>query len=158
MSSFKKYRLKNSRFGLKSFGLIALFVSLTGYATEQQIQQQVDAFIQSQYKDHFPELVSDDEVGRLKRFYEHIDGRVSIFWTYQSGNVWLEKLTLIEVQNDGYNELSSISFNGVVESTNKVGEELVIQLRTYDENDPRCCPSKKTTLRYRIYNGELIEL
>ncbi|MEZ7186339.1 LppP/LprE family lipoprotein [Pseudoalteromonas sp. DY56-GL22] len=158
MSSFKKYRLKNSRFGLKSFGLIALFVSLTGYATELQIQQQVDAFIQSQYKDHFPELVSDDEVGRLKRFYEHIDGRVSIFWTYQSGNVWLEKLTLIKVQNDGYNELSSISFNGVVESTNKVGEELVIQLRTYDENDPRCCPSKKTTLRYRIYNGELIEL
>lgn len=158
MSSFKKYRLKNSRFGLKSFGLIALFVSLTGYATEQQIQQQVDAFIQNQYKDHFPELVSDDEVGRLKRFYEHIDGRVSIFWTYQSGNVWLEKLTLIEVQNDGYSELSSISFNGVVESTNKVGEELVIQLRTYDENDPRCCPSKKTTLRYRIYKGELIKL
>lgn len=158
MSSFKKYRLKNSRFGLKSFALIALFVSLTGYATEQQIQQQVDAFIQSQYKDHVLELVSDDEVGRLKRFYEHIDGRVSIFWTYQSGNVWLEKLTLIEVQNDGYSELSSISFNGVVESTNKVGEELVIQLRTYDENDPRCCPSKKTTLRYRIYNGELIEL
>jgi len=158
MSSFKKYRLKNSRFGLKSFALIALFVSLTGYATEQQIQQQVDAFIQNQYKDHFPELVSDDEVGRLKRFYEHIDGRVSIFWTYQSGNVWLEKLTLIEVQNDGYSELSSISFNGVVKSTKKVGEELVIQLRTYDENDPRCCPSKKTTLRYRIYNGELIKL
>ncbi|WP_300359741.1 hypothetical protein [uncultured Pseudoalteromonas sp.] len=158
MSSFKKYRLKNSRFGLKSFALIALFVSLTGYATEQQIQQQVDAFIQNQYKDHFPELVSDDEVGRLKRFYEHIDGRVSIFWTYQSGNVWLEKLTLIEVQNDGYSELLSISFNGVVESTKKVGEELVIQLRTYDENDPRCCPSKKTTLRYRIYNGELIKL
>ena len=158
MSSFKKYRLKNSRFGLKSFALIALFVSLTGYATEQQIQQQVDAFIQSQYKDHFPELVSDDEVGRLKRFYEHIDGRVSIFWTYQSGNVWLEKLTLIEVQNDGYSELSSISFNGVVKSTKKVGEELVIQLRTYDENDPRCCPSKKTTLRYSIYNGELIKL
>ena len=149
---------KPHSFVLKSFGLIALFVSLTGYATEQQIQQHVDAFIQSQYKDHFPESVSDDEVGRLKRFYEHIDGRVSIFWTYQSGNVWLEKLTLIEVQNDGYNELSSISFNGVVESTNKVGEELVIQLRTYDENDPRCCPSKKTTLRYRIYNGELIEL
>tara|TARA_Y100000034_G_scaffold136473_1_gene213125 strand:- start:716 stop:1192 length:477 start_codon:yes stop_codon:yes gene_type:complete len=158
MSSFKKYRLKNSRFGLKSFALIALFVSLTGYATEQQIQQQVDAFIQNQYKDHFPELVSDDEVGRLKRFYEHIDGRVSIFWTYQSGNVWLEKLTLIEVQNDGYSELSSISFNGVVKSTKKVGEELVIQLRTYDENDPRCCPSKKTTLRYSIYNGELIKL
>tara|TARA_B100000700_G_C14973256_1_gene822536 strand:+ start:571 stop:1047 length:477 start_codon:yes stop_codon:yes gene_type:complete len=158
MSSFKKYRLKNSRFGLKSFALIALFVSLTGYATEQQIQQQVDAFIQNQYKDHFPELVSDDEVGQLKRFYEHIDGRVSIFWTYQSGNVWLEKLTLIEVQNDGYSELLSISFNGVVESTKKVGEELVIQLRTYDENDPRCCPSKKTTLRYRIYNGELIKL
>ena len=145
-------------FVLKSFGLIALFASLTGYATEQQIQQQVDAFIQSQYKDHVLELVSDNEIGQLKRFYEHSDGRVSIFWIYQTGNVWLEKLTLIKVQDDGYSELSSISFNGVVDSTKKIGEQLVIQLRTYDESDPRCCPSKKTTLRYRIYNSDLVKL
>ena len=90
---------KPHSFVLKSFGLITLFVSLTGYATEQQIQQHVHAFIQSQYKDHFPELVSDDEIGRLKRFYEHSDGR-----------------------------------------------------------DPRCCPSKKITLRYRIYNSDLVKL
>lgn len=149
---------KPHSFVLKSFGLIALFVSLTGYATEQQIQQHVDAFIQSQYKDHFPELVSDDEIGRLKRFYEYSDGRVSIFWTYQTGNVWLEKLTLIKVQDDGYSELSSISFNGVVDSTENIGEQLAIKLRTYDESDPRCCPSKKTTLLYRIYNSDLVKL
>lgn len=143
---------------LKKFSLITLFISLTGNAAEQQIQQQVDAFIQSQYKDHVLELVSDNEIGQLKRFYEHSDGRVSIFWIYQTGNVWLEKLTLIKVQDDGYSELSSISFNGVVDSTKKVGEELAIQIRTYDESDPRCCPSKKTTLRYRIYNGELVKL
>jgi hypothetical protein len=67
-------------------------------------------------------------------------------------------LTLIKVRGDGYSELSSISFNGVVDSTKKIGEELAIQLRTYDESDPRCCPSKKITLRYRIYNGELVKL
>ncbi|WP_063704118.1 MULTISPECIES: hypothetical protein [Pseudoalteromonas] len=149
---------KTHSFVLKSFGLITLFISLTGNAAEQQIQQQVDAFIQSQYKDHVLELVSDNEIGQLKRFYEHSDGRVSIFWIYQTGNVWLEKLTLIKVRGDGYSELSSISFNGVVDSTKKIGEELAIQLRTYDESDPRCCPSKKITLRYRIYNGELVKL
>ena len=152
------FKIQNSKRYIEKVQLNNTFISLTGNAAEQQIQQQVDAFIQSQYKDHVLELVSDNEIGQLKRFYEHIDGRVSIFWIYQTGNVWLEKLTLIKVQDDGYSELSSISFNGVVDSTKKVGEELAIQIRTYDKSDPRCCPSKKTTLRYRIYNIDLVKL
>ncbi|MCK8123798.1 hypothetical protein MTF66_02225 [Pseudoalteromonas sp. 2CM39R] len=71
---------------MKKFSLITIFISLTGNATELQTKQLVDEFIQNQYKDHFPELVSDDE------------------------------------------------------------------------SDPRCCPSKKTTLRYRIYKSDLVKL
>ncbi|WP_161936931.1 hypothetical protein [Pseudoalteromonas sp. XI10] len=32
------------------------------------------------------------------------------------------------------------------------------ELVSDDESDPRCCPSKKTTLRYRIYKSDLVKL
>lgn len=110
----------------------------------------IEAFISAQHKVHDPELVSDDEFGELRYVFSINDEHVVLLWTYKTGNYWQNNLTLLNVTDKAYTEISTTVLPGIVDSAYQEGTLVTIQTRNYTEGDPRCCPSEKREIRLKL--------
>lgn len=135
--------------------LLAFLIAFYSNADDRTTDA-VSRFIDSQHLTHSPELVSDDEVGVLKQYFVLQKGLVSVLWTYQNGNAWQERLTLLRVDGSDFIELSTRALLGRVVAAKTSENHFLIDIEQYAESDPRCCPSIKKTLKFKV-NGNRLE-
>jgi len=144
---------------MKRFVIFSLFwlISLNAFANPDKA---VSRFIDSQHKESNTELVSDTEHGQLITFIylKNTPNEVLVHWVYQVANFWQHRLTLLRVDGEEFNVLSTIGIEGQVNSVQLDNKTLLVELLGYGKNDPRCCPTERTTKKYEISNGRILPI
>ncbi len=87
-----------------------------------------------------------------------IEDAVVILQTHNGGNGDTKELAALLNQNGQPYNVSTIDIGSVaaVEALQIQAGEILVTERTLGPNDPLCCPSQLTTLRFHLQNGQLI--
>lgn len=75
-------------------------------------------------------------------------------WTVMGPTWWLPKLSVFIDQGRNYRTLTT-DLTGQIEKLSVNGSTIQLDTLTLGPKDPRCCPTKKTRVRYRWANDKL---
>lgn len=87
------------------------------------------------------------------------DGKpdIVLMWNVLGPTWHLPKLTLFIDQGRNYRTLTT-DLNGQTEKLSVKGSNIVIDTLMPGPNDPRCCPTRKTQMRYQWTGNKLVML
>ncbi|MDH5652567.1 MAG: hypothetical protein OEZ39_12005 [Gammaproteobacteria bacterium] len=122
-------------------------------------EKAVNLFIESQHKESDTGLLSDTEHGELLSTIplQNEPGKVLVHWVYQVANYARNRVTLLGINGDAFTILSTIDVPGQVNAIRLEGAMLVVESLAYTKDDPRCCPSQKTTTNYLISGDRITQ-
>jgi hypothetical protein len=145
----------SARIGTASWALLALLSCPAAHALDAAgAKQVIDKFLASQSAPQADPQAVQHVVGDING-----DGKpdIVLMWNLLGPTYFHPKLTLFLDQGRTYRTLTT-DLNGQTEKLTVQGPDIVVDTLMLGPNDPRCCPTRKTQMRFRWQGGKLVGL
>jgi len=116
----------------------------------------VDHFLEQRQATLDPGETAILQAAALADFGRDGQPAIALVWTTLGPTYWRNTLTVLAHRDGRYREVANAPLDGEAQlaSANTDGT-LVVELKTYAAQDPRCCPSLLQLRRYHYANGTL---
>lgn len=88
------------------------------------------------------------------------DGKSEIIlvWTLLGPSYWHNTLTVFSQTAEGYKPVASLQLTGEAQLSSVKSGIIFVDQKVHAKTDPRCCPSVKKRMKYRLVGKKIVEV